>query len=613
MDTAKQDNASRVPRARPGGAISRVLGWLGRVEPLYGLAGPILEKELRVSARRRRSYWLRVGYVAFLGLLVVMVWGIAVTEGRHTPSLFGMAEVGLILTTSILWFQFLVLPLVAIAMFSTSINEEVHKRTLGVLMTAPISNFDIVAGKFLGKFLQLALLVALSLPILALVRVLGGVTWEFVLAGTCVTLTSALFCGAVSMLYSTTSRSAVAVILKTVGLLMVLFLAIPMVWTYAAAPNPSPGPSLPGFLLYTNPFAVMSYLTEELHLPRKVMGWSVHWWVHALIMLAATAGLLAWSMARVRRTALRQLFGDTGRRAGGAKDGRAAAVRRVRGSPVIWKEARVRIFRNRWRGLLGSGLVLAFLGVMYWLNRDTMDTADAHAVFTSFMLVYGLMGTAVIAAGTVPQEKEAGSWPLLLTTPLSEVEVAFGKAVGVLRRSLPAWAPMGFHLALFTGLGRMHVVALPLMALSVLSLAVFVTGLGLLFGTLVKRTVTATVLTLLVCAALWMVLPVMILFILAMMVQTGGRVPGAASPLSMLALLHPLVPDWLIMEGAAGEANAATGLADLQFHAPWLGNIHDRLGVVGTGVMLLAPAGIYVGAGLLAIRMAGRWLRQRLF
>ncbi|MHC4337989.1 MAG: hypothetical protein ACYSTG_08610, partial [Planctomycetota bacterium] len=195
------------------------------------MTGPIFDKELRVSSRRRRNYWLRFAYMAVLTLFVVMVW-LSVVEmqgtwrGAYRVSL--MSEAGIHITSTIVIFQFVATQLIAVIMLSTSISDEIYNRTLGLLMTTPINSFQIVMGKLFSKLLQLILLLAISLPLLAIVRVFGGVPWGFVISSLCITLTAVIFAGSLSLYFSIGGRRAYAVILKTLFILGVLYLFIPL-------------------------------------------------------------------------------------------------------------------------------------------------------------------------------------------------------------------------------------------------------------------------------------------------------------------------------------------------------------------------------------------------
>jgi ABC-2 type transport system permease protein len=101
-------------------------------------------------------------------------------------------------------FQFLATQFLAVILMSTAISDEIYHSTLGVLMTTPINSFQIVIGKLFSNLLQIVILIGISLPLLSLVRVFGGVPWSFVWSSLCVTLTAIVFAGSLS-LYCTDS------------------------------------------------------------------------------------------------------------------------------------------------------------------------------------------------------------------------------------------------------------------------------------------------------------------------------------------------------------------------------------------------------------------------
>jgi len=90
---------------------------------LSWLTGPIFDKELRVSSRRRRNYVLRSVYVVLLSVFILYVWFVTVSLGRGaSPTAFQvsrMARVGKNVITTIIWFQFVAAQLIAIVMLST--------------------------------------------------------------------------------------------------------------------------------------------------------------------------------------------------------------------------------------------------------------------------------------------------------------------------------------------------------------------------------------------------------------------------------------------------------------------------------------------------------------
>lgn len=594
-----------------------ILNWLSYLEPVYGIAGPIFEKELRVSGRRRRTFILRFIYLAVLGGLVGMVWLSMLTIPSLSGSRAGgaayaymMAEAGIILTGLIVWFQFIVLQVAAVVMLSTSISDEVYRRTLGVLLTTPITSPQIVLGKFLGKMLQIVLLLVISVPLLVVIRVLGGVTLDYVVSSSCVTLTTALLGGALSMFFSVGSRAVPLIILKTVVAWLILFVLGPLVF---AALAPSIGSTAANWLaLHANPYLTMVAVSAKASSPMAA-GATVafQWWVHCLGMVAATALILAACMVRVRRAALRQLGGDVGRwRAlvrGRPDDGH---IRRVRGSPVVWKESHSRIFHGRVRGMLGTGILLAVLGVTYWLFWDDlssggMSSSIGHITYGIILMSLGTLSTAVVTATAVTAEKESGTWPLLLATPLSDPDIVLGKAVGVVRRSLPAWIPLGVHCVLFAALGTLHWIVPVLTALVVLGIVVLLAGSGLVFGVLLKRTATAAVANVIFCLMLWVGLPIMFSFgigIVAMLMTT------AFPPLFAIFLVHPAVEMVVLVEGAGGS-NAARPLLDLEFSGPFPG----RFSVIWLTAAFILSAAVYIAVGWVMLRATIVRLRRSAF
>ncbi len=96
------------------------------------LTGPIFDKELRVSSRRRRNYVLRFAYLALMTIFLVLVWLEEVQQsGSSVYRISRMARAGQTIIMFIIWFQFLATQLVAVIMLSTSISDEIYNRRPG--------------------------------------------------------------------------------------------------------------------------------------------------------------------------------------------------------------------------------------------------------------------------------------------------------------------------------------------------------------------------------------------------------------------------------------------------------------------------------------------------
>ncbi|MEJ2701198.1 MAG: ABC transporter permease subunit, partial [Sedimentisphaerales bacterium] len=291
---------------------------LSRFVGLSWLAGPIFDKELRVCSRRRRSYVLRCAYIAGLCVFVLSIWYSVLGTRRSGTAVYQvsrLSQIGRTVIASIVWFQFVVAQLIAIVMLSSSISDEIRTNTLAILMTTPIRRFQIVVGKLLGRLLQVALLLAISLPLLAVVRVFGGVTWAYVISSVCISLTAAILAGAMSLRLSMIYRRAHVVILVTIMWYMVFFGAVPGLCTLLAAYRKFviDQDATQSILVLMNPFWAFAAVNAKFLFQGNVPG-TFSWPLHCLVMLVLTAIVLAVSIRRMRKVAADEAFGRTGKR-----------------------------------------------------------------------------------------------------------------------------------------------------------------------------------------------------------------------------------------------------------------------------------------------------------
>jgi ABC-type transport system involved in multi-copper enzyme maturation permease subunit len=183
------------------------------------LVGPILDKELRVASRQRKYYLLRFAYVCLLTLVTMQFWYVLTQVGGGASAVVQMSrlgEAGKTIIATIVWFQFVTSQMLAAVLLSDAISSEIRRRTLESLLVTPVGAAHIVLGKLLSRLVQLMLLLAISLPVLALVRVFGGVPWDYVVAGICITLSGSVFAGSLSLLCSITNRHAHQAVLAVV-------------------------------------------------------------------------------------------------------------------------------------------------------------------------------------------------------------------------------------------------------------------------------------------------------------------------------------------------------------------------------------------------------------
>ncbi len=619
----------------------------GLFDPAW-LTGPILDKELRVASRRQRQYVLRSLYILSLTAFAGVVWLSVVPQqakGAFVQSVMAAAGQKIVMTVAL--FQFFAAQILAIVLLSGAISDEVYHRTLGILMTTSISSFQIVMGKLLSRLLQLVLLLAISLPMLAIVRVLGGVPWGYLLASLCLTLTAAVFAGSISLWFSIKHRAAYGVILRTLFALVCLYLILPMFFGAAAyyflpklglTPNRLGAANLSGLrtlLNSLNPIAGMLAITQQMTSPRGVAWVSLP--LHCGFMLGASALVLSWSAGVVRKVALRQAVGISDRRSrtagsspatnpqsdNSAKGGRllpgvvpairnpqSSGIRRVAGPPVAWKELRAPFIQgiNSRNSYIGFVVTVAALALTYWGSAydGSLDDDFTHLAYVMLFLFIGGLINVVFAATRITTEKEAQSWSLLLATPLSEGEILLGKAVSAFRRCLPIWGLLAGHAVLFVLVGYIHWAVLLHLCLLVAWLTVFITGAGLYFSARLRRTTSAVVASFALLVGLWVVGP-----ILGGIIGVRG---GAGEWLAQYLWAHPVIQTHLIMTGGAGAQNAGMSWRSLSYGTRAV--FHSGPEAMAAGMVTATLAGVaalYIGAGLLFFWRAKCCLRRRVF
>jgi ABC-2 type transport system permease protein len=469
------------------------------------LTGPIFEKEVRVSSRRKRYYFLRFTYVVLLMAFVTFAWFVTVKIRGSASQVYQasrMSEAGKYITETIIWFQFITIQFLAAVMLSTSISDEIYHRTLGLLMTTPISSVQIVIGKLLSRLLQLILLLAISLPLLSVIRVFGGVPWNYVLSSLCITFTTAIFTGAISFLFSIYTRQAHLVIVRTLSVCF-LFYIFPLLilqflrYIFKAVIIPD------SVLYYINPFIAMGSETNLMLRPSFV-AFSQSWQLHCAIMLGLSIFLLMISILCVRKVARCQATSQAGifatrkerRLADGKHKSRVASIaetitiRPVQGPPIIWREIISSFYKSaRIMTILKVVILLLILVFAYGYCTFT-DSWDHKQLQLAFILPYfglALLRTTTSGATCITAEKEARTWPILMTTPLEGKYIALGKIIASCLQAWPFWLLLGAHMILFTIIGCIPFAAFVPLTLLFISSALLVSAVGVFFSSIFKR------------------------------------------------------------------------------------------------------------------------------
>ncbi len=590
--------------------ISNLQNKLGMLNPEF-LTGPVLGKELRVLSRRRRLYVVRFLYIVALTVFVSMAWTAATATNMFGSGLTGgtaymqsrMSIVGQAVVSSVIWTQFVILSLMAINITSSAIGSEIRQRTLGILLTTPISSLQIVLGKLFGGLLQLVLLLAVSLPLLAIVRVLGGVQWGYVVSGLCITLTTMLFLGSLGILMSITTRKPRAAASRCFFFLVFVYWILPALlsalnlWAANRGVSVVKPSTLAVLFSITDPAKVMMVNTARYAMSGQnsallfgVSGASFGsaissaslWWYHCLVMLFISGVIVALTSVIVRRVALRQintsggeikvnrLFSFWKRRSSkaasrlahnGWNKSRDDVVCHVKGSPIIWREFIIPFVRRHRVSKILTVIVIGMAVIAAYTLGVISDSIRFEWFHTAFLVGYMMLGCFIAgnsAAAAIVSERESGTWLGVMMTPMGAGKILWDKALSIVLRLLPVWVLMVGHIIVFSLLGYIHPVALLLLIVPLISGLAYFVGLGLMFSSSAKSSSSA------MNRLVGVTLLIMLIFPSCMTpLMLNGGITG------FFFNSNPIVQVGVVAAGASGQKAAHRNVNRLRF--PWVG------------------------------------------
>ncbi len=268
--------------------------------------GPIFAKELRITSRRRRSYMLRVAYLGLLLLALSMAYAAAGQRGGGVAQqMQQQAELGEAFFGTFAGFCVISMGLLGPVLTSTAIGSERLAKTLPVLLMTPITAWQIVSGKLFSRLLAALTLLGLSLPVLALVRLLGGVELGQMVGVMCLCTSFALCSAAIGLFFSCMMNRAYAVILMSYGVMLFLYAFIPFVLALIVRDSSTAGNSVLEGLLNSHPIMATFYCAMPQGWPRAGFGTGAlpPWAVCSIIQVAGTAVLLSLCSLMIRRFA----------------------------------------------------------------------------------------------------------------------------------------------------------------------------------------------------------------------------------------------------------------------------------------------------------------------
>ena len=138
------------------------------------VANPLLTKELREEMRSRKIFFVVPVYIAVLSIVALVAVGSNTGSGFNPSTLSNTSRLTMysfIVTISIL------LGLVTVVLGAAAFTTEREKSTFELLELTPLTYAELVLGKFLHGFVLICLILLSSLPVLATLFFMGGLTY----------------------------------------------------------------------------------------------------------------------------------------------------------------------------------------------------------------------------------------------------------------------------------------------------------------------------------------------------------------------------------------------------------------------------------------------------
>lgn len=391
---------------------------------------PIAERELRVAARRRSTYWLR--FAVPFGLLVLAAW-VFLANQRDSQRQIGMV-IFYMLTGGLTLYSLTA----GLRSTADSLAEEKRDGTLGLLFLTDLRGYDVVIGKLLANSLSIFYGVLAVLPILAIPLLMGGVAgaefWRLAL----VLVNTLFFSLCAGMLASALCQQARVATATTLGFILLVAAGGPALGMLDWKLRHWQGGFTFEFLI---PSPVFSYFSGVDHFFKGGLGrwffWSVgsvHVCGWVFLALASRIVRNSWQdkPATVRGLQWRgwrqQLL------EGGVAVRNSFRTRLLDRNAIFWLAA-----RPRWRGLgAWIPLVLA-MGAWAWGYYKLRDDWLNPGIYltTAFLLSMTMRAMIGAEAGRrFLEDRKIGAMELLLSTSLTVRDILRGQRLALQRQFL---------------------------------------------------------------------------------------------------------------------------------------------------------------------------------
>lgn len=362
------------------------------------------------------------------------------------PTLGQTARFGLLLFQL---FTFVLLTLVsffAALSAASTVAREKDRRTFILLLLTDMSDSEIVLGKLLGSLLPIVLILFATLPVLALLLLLGGITPLQVLYSWLILVATALAAGSLGGLIALWRDKTFQALALSVLMLVLYVCAVQALAVLNFFADSSPDASTIGRWLAAVDWHRVQTWLDPVRALGSVLdpgseGQIPPVYGYLGVMLAISLLLNSWGVFKLRdwnpggEPIMQRETPEEEEVKDRAKAHAApGTVRRVWSNPVLWREICTRAYGRR-----PLMIKLAFF-VVVGLIAYAVLTPLIAGVRAPFAAGYGLVPITVLSllllaaqsVTAITSERDGRSLDLLLATDLSPKEFIFGKIGGIL-------------------------------------------------------------------------------------------------------------------------------------------------------------------------------------
>jgi ABC-type transport system involved in multi-copper enzyme maturation permease subunit len=447
-----------------------------------GGLGPVFAFEWLTAARRWPMYAWRSGFVYVLLCGLALVWA-RNSDRADLAQVKVQAEMADQFYRNVIAVALVMVLVAAPAATAGALCLDKARGTLFHVFVTDLSDAEIVLGKLAARLVPVLGLIACTLPVMALMTLLGGVDPVAVTGSFLVLLGMALLGCTLALTLSVWGKRTHDVLLATYFVWVVWALLLPgtrFVSMYFGA-----GSYAPEWVKRSHPFVLA--LGADDPLVEGATGLRDH-----LLFLAA-AGTISTALVVLTIMRLRPVVVGQWGRAGRPRPGRSRWTPgpRLDGNPVLWREWHGRQ-PSRWaRFLWGAYVVLALgfgtLAIDMAAFRAPISPYDPEmpALIGAIQVVAGLLLLSVSSATSLSEERSRGSLDVLLATPLSTASILWGKWWAAYRGAIIVSIVPTLIAAACCHPSRW--IGVPLALALVLAYGAVITSLGLALATWIRR------------------------------------------------------------------------------------------------------------------------------